>query len=185
VGRHGASGAYETAVLISSVLIPLSLDSKRLDALSVADEALLVENARSLIGVPEALVGSMLLGKHVCLYSDSQDVEQVQLFESAARGLGARVAHVRPHLSRRTGPYMARETARMLGRLYDIIGCDGLDRAMALFIRAEAGIPVHVVLDAARCAATLASRLDGSDGHAKRMAILRAILVSTIYEVRP
>lgn len=66
-------------------------------------------------------------------------------FEHAARELGANVAQVRSDEPRNDG---TSPTARLLGRLYDAIDCEGVDAATVLEIDREAGVPVFNGLSA-------------------------------------
>jgi len=111
-----------------------------LDALSGDDVLALLETARALkrAGVPPRT----LRGKNIALLSDTPGNGHVAAFEGAATGLGAQVARIRPGASPGT-PYAANGTARVLGRLYDAVDCEGLDPRYVQQIDRDAGVPVY------------------------------------------
>jgi ornithine carbamoyltransferase len=83
-----------------------------------------------------------LRGRKLCLMAEDADSEAARLFRQAATGLGAHVAHVRPSLSELSTPQELRDTARMLGRLYDAIECQGMAAAVVRQLANEAGVVV-------------------------------------------
>lgn len=92
-----------------------------------------------------ALDGStptLLRGKNLGLLCDTPPGDAQALFRSAAEALGARVAVMRPGLSLLSAPKEVQDTARMLGRLYEAVECQGLDPELVLRIGQHAGIPV-------------------------------------------
>ncbi|WP_296736479.1 ornithine carbamoyltransferase [Variovorax sp.] len=92
-----------------------------------------------------ALDGSvprLLRGKNLGLLCDAAPDESQALFRNAAEELGAHVAVMRPGLSLASAPQEVQDTARMLGRLYDAVECQGLDAALVQRIGQHAGIPV-------------------------------------------
>lgn len=52
------------------------------------------------------------------------------------------MAHIQPHLTELSEPHEVERTAYMLGRLYDLLMCQGLASALVQRLRADAGIPV-------------------------------------------
>ncbi|RZL90514.1 MAG: hypothetical protein EOP76_15510 [Variovorax sp.] len=64
------------------------------------------------------------------------------LFRGAAEALGARVAVMRSGLSVASTVQEVQDTARVLGRLYDAVECQGLDPALVACIGLHANIPV-------------------------------------------
>ena len=110
-----------------------------LDALSRTDVLALFDMARALQRASGA--GSTqrpLRGKNLALLSDKSTDRRLSGFKSAATELGARVAHVRSDDSLNDGP----RAARLLGRLYDAIDCEGLDARTVNQIARESGVPV-------------------------------------------
>jgi ornithine carbamoyltransferase len=166
--------------------VPHPLGGRQLDSLTPVEESAVVEQARRLRGAPATLTRSLLRGKHLCLLSEPPGADAARLFKEAAQGLGSHVAHVSPGLSPDSDPHVLSDTARMLGRLYDGIGCHGLPVEMLARIGAEAGVPVYEVLSSAdHRTGELADRLGGSDDYANRLAIVRAMLLRTLSEARP
>ena len=74
------------------------------------------------------------------------------------------------------------ETARVLGRLYDGIECQGLAPELVRQLGRDAGVPVFDGLAAAHHpTAHLAQRLAGTGSLAKkRQLIVQAVLLSTL-----
>lgn len=84
----------------------------------------------------------LLRGKNLGLLCETAPDESQALFRSAAEELGAHVAVMRPGLSLASAPQQVQHTARMLGRLYDAVECQGLDPVLVQRIGQHAGIPV-------------------------------------------
>lgn len=83
-----------------------------------------------------------LQGRFIGLVCSQADSPEAQLFRRAAAGLGARVALVRPGLGSDSPAADVATTARMLGRLYDALECQGLDPALVAQLASAAGVPV-------------------------------------------
>ena len=84
----------------------------------------------------------LLRGKNLGLLCETQADEAQALLRSAAEALGARVAVMRSGLSVASTVQEVQDTARVLGRLYDAVECQGLDPALVACIGLHAGIPV-------------------------------------------
>ena len=115
-----------------------------LDELSSSDAQTLLATARALKrargrGVP-------LRGKHVAVLCERPHGIAADVFTAAARGLGAQVTRIRPSTSRLTESGDMHDTARVLGRLYDAIECDGMSQAFMLELTRTAAVPVSNVL---------------------------------------
>ena len=110
-----------------------------LDTLSRADVLVLLDGARRLRLAGAAGRQRLLQGRNLAVISDSPASGGSSEFQRAATGLGAKVAHLRPGESRNEG---ASPAARLLGRLYDAIDCEGLDAATVREIDRESGVPV-------------------------------------------
>lgn len=70
--------------------------------------------------------------------SPSQDV-----VADAARGLGARVAWVPPMAVQAEDDPQAHTAARLLGRFYDALDCEGLPAELVHRLRRHCGVPVY------------------------------------------
>ncbi|RYZ11568.1 MAG: ornithine carbamoyltransferase [Comamonadaceae bacterium] len=111
--------------------------------LSPARAANLLSRARLLQRA--ALDGStpgLLRGKNLGLLCGPQPDEAQALFHRAAESLGAHLAVMRSGLSPASTAEEVRDTARMLGRLYDAVECQGLDAELVERIGRHAGVPV-------------------------------------------
>jgi len=84
----------------------------------------------------------LLRGKNVGLLCETQPDEAQALFRSASEELGARVAVMRSDLSLASAAQEVQNTARMLGRLYEAVECQGMNPALVERIGHHAGIPV-------------------------------------------
>ena len=123
----------------------------------------------------------LLRGKILGLVCDSESDADAMLFRQAAVALGASVSHIRPDLAppggaTGNGPL---RTARLLGRLYDAIECQGLAPALVRQLASEAGVPVFDGLATlAHPSARLAAELAGPDPvERKRLLIVQAVLL--------
>ncbi|MDP9898702.1 ornithine carbamoyltransferase [Variovorax ginsengisoli] len=83
-----------------------------------------------------------LRGKNLGLLCETQPDEAQALFRSAAEELGARVAITHSGLSLASTAQEVQNTARMLGRLYEAVECQGLAPTLVECIGLHAGIPV-------------------------------------------
>ncbi len=115
-----------------------------LDDLSTADAQTLLTTARALKQAQGR--GLPLKGKHVAVLGDSHPGGETDVFTEAARGLGAQVTRILPKTLRLAAMGDRRDAARVLGRLYDAIECDGMGRAFMLELKGAAAIPVSNVL---------------------------------------
>lgn len=130
-----------------------------LDALSRADVLALLDVARALrLASGTGNMQRPLRGKNLALLGDKATDGKLSELKRAAIELGARVAQVRPDEWPRDGPSHA---ARLLGRLYDAIDCEGLDPGTVEQIARDAGVPVFDGLaDDAHPTRVLATLLD-------------------------
>ena len=115
-----------------------------LDDLSAADAQTLLTTARALKQAQGR--GLPLKGKHVAVLGDSRPGGETDVFTAAALGLGAQVTRILPNTLRLAAKGDRRDTARVLGRLYDAIECDGMGQAFMLELKGAAAIPVSNVL---------------------------------------
>ena len=87
-------------------------------------------------------VRAALAGKNLGLLCDDPSLEEALLAYRAAADLGAHVSLVRPRFTGVQEVLAIPETARMLGRLYDVIACVALPPHVVQALRSEAGVPV-------------------------------------------
>ena len=152
-------------------------------SLSPGDERTLLDQARSLQRAAAAgRVQPLLRGKNLGLLCVDDTQPQALLFRRAASELGAHVAHIGMSLSEHSTPQEVAHTARMLGRLYDAVECQGLDSALVQQMADVAGIAVY---DGLACDEGLISRLAGQLGNdaaasESRRFVLQALMVHTI-----
>jgi ornithine carbamoyltransferase len=158
-------------------------DQPACEHLSPAETSALLASAGVLqraaaAGKPQPL----LRGKHVGLLCDDDAQRDALLFRQAAAELGAQVAHIRNSLSAGSSSDEIQHTARMLGRLYDAVECQGMDPHLVELVAADAGVPVYAGIATTRHpTAALAEQIEGNAGSAdKRRYLLQALLLSTI-----
>jgi ornithine carbamoyltransferase len=162
---------------------PLSFGGIRLDPSSSADRELVLANARLLRHAVDPLQRQALLrGKNLALMCESPDSADATRFREAALDLGAHVAFLRSGLAELKLPAVRQHTARLLGRLYQGIECQGLSADLVAELGREAGIPVYDgVATATHPFAALAGSLDEQDQVEKnRRLVVQAVLVSTV-----
>lgn len=124
----------------------------------------------------------MLRGKNLGLLCEAQPDEAQALFRRAAEELGAHVAVMRSSLSPTSPLQEVQHTARMLGKLYEAVECQGLDPGLVQRIAEHAGVPVF---DGAAMKAHTADQLSELLGDAtsradNRRFILQALLLESI-----
>lgn len=152
-------------------------------ALSPGDEKSLLNQARSLQRAAAAgRVQPLLRGKNLGLLCADDTQPQALLFRQAASELGAHVAHIGMSLSDASSAQEVAHTARMLGRLYDAVECQGLAGTLVQQMADVAGIAVYDGLACdewliARLAAQMGSEVTAGDN---RRFVLQALLLHTI-----
>ena len=103
----------------------------------------LIASARQL---REAAAGgqarSLLRGKNIGLLCERPDGPEAVRFQLAAAELGATVARILPSLAALESEQQVADTARVLGRLYDALECQGLAPALVQQLQRNAGVPV-------------------------------------------
>jgi ornithine carbamoyltransferase len=113
--------------------------------LAAADERLLVTTARSLKrAAADGAASVPLRGKNIALLCADPDRTCAREFDAAARSLGARVSRIEPEpdwLRGNVSP--SPDTARLLGRLYDAIGCEEMPAGFARRLQHQVGVPVY------------------------------------------
>jgi ornithine carbamoyltransferase len=121
------------------------LDVGKLSRQEVSD---LVERARSLhAGHPDG-PASPLRGRNIGLVCTAGWDTDASLLRAAGMASGAHVAMISPRSWNTSAAVSIELTARVLGRLYDIVVCQGVNPCLVQEIEAAAGIPVF---DAIAC----------------------------------
>ncbi len=116
----------------------------------------------------------LLKGKKLGLLCEDAQAEDAQLFRRAADGLGAHVAHIRPSLCRLGSAEEVLHTARMLGRLYDAVECQGMAPGLVRQVGLCADVPVFDHL------AGEAESLDDAATGDRRGFLLQALLLQAL-----
>lgn len=165
--------------------VPHSETPQRLafDPMSPRDVTAVLANARTLQRAAEAGTTQPLLrGKNLGLLCEADDDGDAALFRRAAVELGAHVAHIRPSLSELSTPQEVQHTARMLGRLYDAVECQGMAPALVQQVGNDAGVPVYDgIASQDHPTAKLAELLGRDTSPAdNRRFVLQAVLLTTI-----
>ena len=150
--------------------------------MSGPDTGALLAFARELQNASHAgMNGRALRGKNLALLCDMVDTDGAGLFQRAAAGLGAQVAHLRPSLSSLSTPQAVQDTARVLGRLYDAVDCVGMPPDLVRQIGAAAGVPVFEAISSSRHpTARLADQLSGAAIDDYRCSVIQAVLLSAL-----
>ena len=152
-------------------------------SLSPRDTTAVLAIARRLQRAHEAGEAQTLLrGKNLGLLCEQGGSADATLFRQAAVELGAHVAHVRPNLSTFRTSQEIHDMARLLGRLYDAVECQGLTPAQVQSLSKDAGVPVYDGLaSSTHATAPLAMLLLGIGPLAdRRRFVLQAMLVQTM-----
>ena len=147
------------------------------------DVSLLLDHARAVqLAAGAGDLRASLRGKKFGLMCKADEDRDAALFRRAAVELGACVAQLHPSLTELSTPQEVRHTARMLGRLYDAVECQGMAPDLVHRLGIDAGVPVY---DGIACqhhpTAKLCALLDGdSSALEKRRFVLQAVLLSTV-----
>jgi ornithine carbamoyltransferase len=149
----------------------------RLDRETLLDTAHLLQRAAR-AGGPRPL----LRGKKLGLLHVTEGSVDAQNFCSAADELGAHVALIRSAFTPDSAASEVQDTARLLGRLYDAVECQGLPASLVDQLATAAGIPVYDGLASpSHASADLARQLAGDEPLAdRRRYIVQAVLLATI-----
>ena len=147
------------------------------------DASFLLDSARALgLAAAAGELQALLRGRKFGLLCEADGDGDGELFCRAATELGAHVAHIRPSLTALSTPHEVQHTARLLGRLYDAVECQGMAADLVQQVGVDAGVPVY---DGVACqqhpTAKLADLLDGDACTLdKRRFVLQAVLLSTV-----
>ena len=155
------------------------------DPIAPRDVDFVLYNARALqLAAQAGDLRTLLRGRKFGLLCevDNDSASDAALFRRAAVELGAHVAHIRPSLTDLSTPQEVQNTARLLGRLYDAVECQGMASELVHQMGVDAGVPVYDGI-ASQCHPT--AKLDdllGGDASKldKRRFVLQAVLLSTV-----
>ncbi|HEX5687509.1 MAG TPA: ornithine carbamoyltransferase [Ideonella sp.] len=145
-------------------------------------QALLDSAGRLLRAARTGALPPLLRGKRLALIRGPGETEEPQDFSRAANELGAHVAKIGSALTPDSDPVEVQDTARLLGRLYDAVECQGLPPALVQQLADAAGIPVYDGLATpSHDSAQLAPLLPGDELLSdKRRHVMQAMLLATI-----
>lgn len=164
---------------------PNGLNEQQADALRCVADSLAVPSTSG--GAPQML----LRGKNIGLICGQSDPEDASTFERAATGLGARVARIRSADAGLAPGAELIATARMLGRLYDAVECQGVDGEVVAQLAQHAGTVVYNAIGSTsheafrqfnhmRHQALAHAAGTAHDDHGCREAFIQAVLLSTL-----
>ena len=124
----------------------------------------------------------LLRGKKLGLLCENDTAEDAVLFCDAALELGAHVSHIRPGLSELSTLLEVQDTARVLGRLYDAVECQGMSLAVVQQMGEVAGVPVyHGIASKTHSTARLTKLMKGGGStREKRRFLIQAGLLHTM-----
>ncbi len=157
------------------------------DPIAPRDMAFVLDNARALqIAAQAGAMRSLLRGRKFGLLCELDNgihsADDAAMFCRAAMELGAHVAHIRPSLTGLSTALEVQHTARMLGRLYDAVECQGMAAELVHQLGIDAGVPVFDAVASTRHPTARLDGLLGGDSPAldKRRFVLQAVLLSTV-----
>ena len=108
------------------------------------EEHVLLERARMLQRAAQSgLAQPLLRGKNLGLLCADDTLPPALMFRHAATELGAHVAHIGIGLSEGSPAQDVAHTARLLGRLYDAVECQGLGSGLVRQMAGASGIPMY------------------------------------------
>lgn len=144
------------------------------DERALLDQALALQRAAA-----AGRLQPLLRGINLGLLCRDPGAPPAQLFCDAAGALGAHVAHIGSGQLERSSAQELAHTARLLGRLYDAVECQGLNGGVVQQLAALAGIAVY---DGLAADDALIARLALQLGDAARLAehrrfVLQAVLL--------
>ena len=161
------------------------------DPIAPRDVAFVLDNARALqLAAQAGDLRALLRGRKFGLMceadndsdSGSDPSGEAALFRRAAVELGAHVAHIRPSLTELSTPLEVLHTARMLGRLYDAVECQGMAADLVHQLGIDAGVPVFDAVASQRHPTAKLDALLGGNSPPldQRRFVLQAVLLSTV-----
>ncbi len=127
----------------------------------------------------------LLRGKKLGLVCDraTTDEDAAALFCRAARALGAHVAHIRPPVWAADEWSQWQACARLFGRLYDAVECQGLPRQAIDQLRRHSHVPIYEALAGADHPTVHVALLLDADlpADARRLLVLQAALWQSMH----
>lgn len=151
--------------------------------LSSGEAAALLVHARALKAAAQSgTIQPLLRGKKLGLLCAAPGHPDAALFSHAAQELGAHVAHICPRLDQHSPRDEVQHTARMLGRLYDAVECQGVPPELVRQMAQDAGVPVYEgIATAQHPHAHLAEKLgNGTPSADDRRYVVQAMLLCTL-----
>ena len=164
-------------------MFPSRYISRAFEQMSSHDVNTLLANARLLQRAARAGATQPLLrGRNLGLLCEADDDRDAALFREAAVELGAHVANIRSDSSKLATPKEVQHTARLLGRLYDAVECQGMSPALVRQLGNDAGVPVYDgIASSTHPTACLAGLLGVETSPAdNRRFVLQAALLSSL-----
>jgi ornithine carbamoyltransferase len=130
----------------------------------------------------------LLGGKNIALLCDQPTSPDAMLFEHAATQIGARVARIHPREAGFTAGASLIDTAKLFGRLYDAIECQGMDEDVVAQLAEQTGVVVYnglgsITHPSVAWASLLPWDEDDTRGDqllANREAIIQSVLLATV-----
>lgn len=167
---------------------PEGLNNDQVGALRCVADSLAMASAGGTSQMP-------LRNKNIALVCGQSDPQDASTFEHAATALGARVARIRSSDAGLAPGADLIATAKMLGRLYEAIECQGVAPEVIAQLEQHAGIVVFNALGSPRhrafvqfdrkrhealAHATNPDHAPHPDDEAGRQAFIQAVLLSTL-----
>ena len=120
----------------------------------------------------------LLRGRQLALMSSDAQGPAATLFLQAATELGAHVSIVKPELDPHSSDADVAATARLLGRLYDAVECQGLPDMLVARLAQAAAIPVFAGLAGSThpSVALISTLPDEAPADDKRRLLVQAML---------
>jgi len=121
----------------SSPLMPSRCTPPAADAVTLAQSAHAFRQAAL-----DGRLPPLLKGRKLGVLCDMPPQDEATIVHRAALELGAHVSLVHPGFDETSDGAAVLQTARTLGRLYDVVACLAIAPALVRQVRAVAGIPV-------------------------------------------
>ena len=153
------------------------------DPIAPLDASFVLDHARALqLAARAGDMRAPLRGRKFGLICEADESGDAALFRRAAVELGAHVAHIRSSPAELSTPQDVQHIARMLGRLYDAVECQGMSPDLVHLMGIDAGVPIYDgIASQQHPTAKLADLLGADDSRLdKRRFVLQAVLLSTV-----
>jgi ornithine carbamoyltransferase len=152
-------------------------------SLPAGDERALLDQAQALRRAAAAgRLQPLLRGKNLGLLCRDDGTPSALLFRDAAAALGAHVSHIESSRLERSSPQELEHGARMLGRLYDAVECQGLDAGLVRQLGVLSGITVFngLAADEAQIARLVLQLGDDATSAEHRRLAMQALLLQAL-----